>query len=106
MNNIKILYFDRIDVSEEIVNKTSKSKEWDIYHCWYFLNKGSKFQLYVCNKCHDLLMMSINLSNVAILTIKGSDYHCIISRISNQKSHYINFCKILIRLKKVEYYKN
>ena len=41
MNNIKMLYFDRIDVSEEIdVNKISKSKECDICHYWYFLNKG------------------------------------------------------------------
>ena len=31
MNNIKILCFDRIDVSEGIdVNKTSESKEFDI----------------------------------------------------------------------------
>ena len=41
MNNIKILYYDRIDVSEGIdINKTSKSKECDIFHYWYFLNKG------------------------------------------------------------------
>ena len=26
--------------------------------------------------------MSVNLSNIAILNIKGSDYHCIISMIS------------------------
>ena len=33
MNNMKILYFDRIDVSEGIdVNKTSKSKECNICH--------------------------------------------------------------------------
>ena len=45
MNNIKTLYFDRIDVSEGIdLNKTSTSKECDICHCWYFLNKGFKFQ--------------------------------------------------------------
>ena len=31
MNNIKMLYFDRIGISEGIdVNKTSKSKECDI----------------------------------------------------------------------------
>ena len=41
MNNIKMLYYDRIDVSEEIdTNKASKSKEWDICHYWYSLNKG------------------------------------------------------------------
>ena len=41
------VYFDRIDVSEETdVNKTSGSKECDICHYWYFLNKSFKFQPY------------------------------------------------------------
>ena len=35
----------------------------------------------VCNRCHDLLM-SMNLSDIAILNIKGSNYCCIISIIS------------------------
>ena len=40
---IKILYYDRIDVSEGIdVNKTSVSKECDIRHYWYFLNHSFK----------------------------------------------------------------
>ena len=35
-----MLYHDRIDVSEGIdVNKTRKTKECDICHQWYFLNK-------------------------------------------------------------------
>ena len=39
MNNIKMLYYDRIKVSEEFdVNKTSKSKECNICHYWYFLD--------------------------------------------------------------------
>ena len=87
MNNIKILYFYRIDVSEEIdVNKTSVSKESDICHYWYFLNKGFKFKLYVCNRCHDLLMMSMNLSDISILNIKGSDYRCILTEISKSEA--------------------
>ena len=78
-----MLYYDRIEVSEVIdVNKTSASKECDICHFWYFLNYNFKFQPNVCNGCHDLLMMSISLSNFAILNIKGSDYHCVISLIS------------------------
>ena len=33
-----MLYHDRIDVPEGIdVNKTSKSKKYDICHYWYFL---------------------------------------------------------------------
>ena len=65
-----MLYFDRIDVSEGIdVNKTSGSKGCDIWHYWYSLNYSFKLQTNVCNRCHDLLMMSINLSNIAILNI-------------------------------------
>ena len=76
-----MLYFDRTDVSEEIdVNKTSESKECDIFHYWYFLNKGFEFQPDVWNECYNLLMLSINLSDIAtLINIKCSDYHCIIS---------------------------
>ena len=58
------------------------SEECDIYHCWYFLNKGLKFQPNIINRCHDLLMMSMNLIDIAILNIKSADCHCIISGIS------------------------
>ena len=35
-----MLYYDRMDVSEGIdVNKTDASKECNICHYWYFLNK-------------------------------------------------------------------
>ena len=82
-------YFDRIDVPDGIdFNKTSRSKEWDICHYWIFLNKGFNFQSYVCNEFHDLLVMSMNISDIAILNIKVSDYCCIISGIS--KSNAIN----------------
>ena len=70
-----MLYYDRIDDFEEIdVNKTSASREWDICRYWYFLNYSFKFQPNVCNRCHDLLIMSVNLSDIAILNIKGSDF--------------------------------
>ena len=82
-----MIYYDRIDVSEGIdVNKTSASKECDVCHYWYFLNFSFKFQPNVCNRCHDLLMMSMNLSDIAILNIKGSDYCCIISLISKNEA--------------------
>ena len=65
-----MLYFNRINVFGEIdVNKTSASKECDIRHYWYFLNKGFRFQSYVYNQCHGLLIMSMNLSDIAILKI-------------------------------------
>ena len=46
-----------------------------------FLDKGFKFQPDVCNRCHDLLLISISLSDIAILDIKSVDYCCIISEI-------------------------
>ena len=87
-----MLYFDRIKVSEGIdVNKNNASQECGIWHYWYFLNYSFKFQPNVYNRCHDLLMMSMELRNISILNIKGSDYHCIISLIS--KNEVINFIK-------------
>ena len=51
-----------------------------------FLNYSSKFQPNVCNRRHDLLMLSMNLGDIAVLNIKGSDYHCIISLISKNEA--------------------
>ena len=59
--------YDKTDVSEGTdINKTSSSKECDICHYWYFLNKQFKFLTNVCNRCHCLLMMSMKLSNIYI----------------------------------------
>ena len=78
-----MLHYDRIDVSEGIdINKTNASKQCDICHYWYFLSEGFKFQTQVCNRCHDLLIMSMILSNIAILEIKNTDFCCIITGIS------------------------
>ena len=62
-----MIYHDRIDISEGTdVNKTSSSKDYDVFHYWYFLNCRFKFQPNVCNRCHDLLLMSVNISDIAI----------------------------------------
>ena len=82
-----MICYDRIDVSEGInVNKISESKECDICHYYYFLNKGFKFQSYVCNRWHDLVMMSMNLSDIAILNIKSADNCFIMSGISKTEA--------------------
>ena len=70
---------------------------------WYFLNYSFKFQPNVCNRCHDLLIMYINLSNLAILNIKGFDYRCIISLISkNETKNLMQYADLTE--KKVEHY--
>ena len=49
-----------------------------ICHNWYFKDIGYKFEPYVCNKCHNTLMMVDRLENNAILNVKGADYKCIL----------------------------
>ena len=91
-----MLYFDRNDVSKGTdINKASASKECDICNYWNFLSKRFKFQPYVCNRCHDLLMMSMNL---AILRIKSTDYRCVITGIA--KSEAINLLQNMDSIKK------
>ena len=67
------------------VNKTSVSKEWCL-SLLVFLKYSFKFQPIVSNGCHDLLKMSVNISDIAILNIKGSNYCCIISLICKNEA--------------------
>ena len=76
------LHYDKIDISEGTdVNKTSESKDEIFATIGIFYIKASsfnqmsainqsinqsKFQSNVCDKCHDLLMMSMNLSDIDI----------------------------------------
>ena len=77
----------RIKVSEGFdVNKTSEPKECDIWHYWNLSNKGFKSQLDVCNGYHDLLIKSMNLSDIAISNIKHGDYCCVICGISKSEA--------------------
>ena len=99
-----MLYYDRIDVSEGIdVNRTSTLKEHDICYYWHLLNYSFKFQPNVCNRCHDLLMMSINLSNITILNIKELSYCCIISLVN--KNEAMELLQNADLTEKVEHYK-
>ena len=62
-----MLYSNRIGFSEDIdVN----------FHYWYFLDKGFKFQRYVCNGCHDFKQ----------LHIRDVDYCCIINGIGKSEA--------------------
>ena len=54
-------------------------------------NHGFKFQDSVCNFCHDVTMLSVNISDIAIITVKNVDYHFIIHKIT--KSEAVNLLK-------------
>ena len=82
-----MLYCHRVDISEGIdIKKSSTSKGCDIFHYLCFLNKCFKFQPHFYNRCHDLLMMSTNLSNSYILNNKNGYYRCIINGISKSEA--------------------
>ena len=53
---------------------------------WYFKDIGYKFELHVCNKCHDVLMTAYELQNIAILNVKAVDYRRIIWGISKNEA--------------------
>ena len=70
-----MLEYDRINNSEGIdVNKTNASKECDICHYWYFLDKDFKYEPHLYNGCHDLMQKDMNFNDVAIVSVKGSNY--------------------------------
>ena len=66
-----MLEYDRIDISEGIdTNKTSKSKECDICHYWYFLDKNFTYESHHCNGRHDLMQKAMNFNDVAMYLLK------------------------------------
>ena len=86
-----MLYYDRSDASNGIdPTKSNKSRESMICHRFFF-NHGFKFQGYVCNGCYDLTMLSVIISDIAIVTVKNVDYRCVIHNIS--KFQAINLLK-------------
>ena len=87
---------------KSVINKY-KNLYYVNLHYWFFLSYNFKFQPYVCNRCHELLMMSMTLSDIAVLNIKDSNYWCIISLIS--KNEAINLMQNADLAKKEEHYK-
>ena len=61
--------------------KIQANQECDISQYWYFLNERFKFKPNVRNRSHDLLMMSMSLSDIVVLNFKSVDYCYIISGI-------------------------
>ena len=59
-----------------------------VKNAWLVFNHGFKFQESLCNGCCDLTILSVNISDIIIITVKNVDYSCIIHNIS--KSEAIN----------------
>ena len=54
--------------------KQINEKKCDISHYWYFSNMGFTCEPHLCNGCHDLMEKAMSFNDVAIVSIKGSDY--------------------------------
>ena len=55
------------------VDKSSdKSKECDLCHYWYFIDKNFNHQPYLCNRCHDMMMKAVSFNDVAVVSVKGN----------------------------------
>ena len=68
-----MLEYDRIDISEGTdVNKTSLSKECELCYYCFFKDIAFKYEPYLCNGCHDLMLKAISFNNVAIAYVKGN----------------------------------
>ena len=67
-----MLYYNRVDISEgNDLAKSNNNKECMICHYFFFNHGRFKFQDSLCSGCHDLTMLTINISNIAIITVKN-----------------------------------
>ena len=73
-------------VRESVLLKVIK-----VNNAWFAMiqiNAWFKFQDSVCNGCRDFIMLSVNINDIVIITIKNVNHCCIIHNIS--KSEAIN----------------
>ena len=59
-----------------------------VCHYWLF-NQGFKFQNFICNGCHDLTMLCLNLSDIVIITVKNVDFRYIFDEISKSEAIHL-----------------
>ena len=86
-------YYYRIYLSKELALIKHVHEKSAIFHYWYFLDKWFKFQGYICNRSYEILMLSTNLNDSAILIVNYADYRCYFTKIS--KLYPLNLLKKL-----------
>ena len=107
-----MLYFYRIAFLKELILIKQLHQNSVIFVTICIFKTKFEFQPYECNKCHDLLLMSMSLSNVAILRIKTINYCCIITGSSKFEAmklllkisweHISNLKKTIIKFREIE----
>ena len=84
-----MLYYDIIDLSERIDSGRSNNSKVCMFYHHSFFNNELKCQDSVCNGCHNLMMLCLNLSDIAVTTVKGVDYCWIIHDISKSEAIHL-----------------
>ena len=92
-----MLYYNIIDVVESIdANETSASKEYIIYHYWYFSEKGLRFNQISVMAVLILSMMSIDINRELLNKNSQSIATALITNIRKYVFAYVYFISKLI----------
>ena len=87
---MKILKYDRIDISEGIdVNKTDRSRECKFCHYWYFLNTNFSYGPFTCDRCYDIVQRSTHSKHIAIVHIINNAYRIYFQHMSKHEAKNI-----------------
>ena len=85
-----MFYYNGRDLSGRTYpDKGNNRKECIVFHHLCF-NYGFKFQNFVCNGCHDLMMLYLNASGITIITAKCVNHCYIFHESSKYDAH--QFC--------------
>ena len=85
-----MISYKKIDKSEGTdFNKGENSVKWMICNYCYFKNIRFKYQLYICNGCHDFSMTVQNLNDFFVVTIKNVDYRLYITGVDKKADIFI-----------------
>ena len=83
---IKMLVYEKIDISNGIDVMSDKSKECTLCHYWYFLDKNFSYRPYLCDGCYNMMQKCNKLKNIAIVHIKKSVYRICFLHISKREA--------------------
>ena len=91
-----MLYYNRIDVSKRTdVAKSNNSIEYIACHYW-FINNTFKFQISICNNCHNLTMLCLNLKILVLSMLKVLIIVVLFKALANRKGTVMQTEKTLI----------
>ena len=82
---------EMMKAKELIVLKIKAVSNKCMIYLYQLFNHEFKFQGFVCNGCHDSIILCLNIRDINILTAKNVDYPCIILDLN--KSQAINSLK-------------